>query len=48
MEICDNVLRISCGYSTEHLECSNITPYMAIRVQLISVTYCEKQLINYV
>lgn len=48
MEIHDNVLKISCRYSTEHLEWSNITPYVAIRVQLISVTYCEKQLINYV
>lgn len=48
IEICDNILKISCHYSTECSEWSNITLYMAIRVQLISVTYCEKQLINYV
>lgn len=48
MEIHDNILKISCRCSIEHLEWSNITPHTAIRMQLISVTYWEKQLINYV
>lgn len=41
-------LKSSSRDTPEHLEWSNITPYIAIREQRISVTYCEKQLINYV
>lgn len=48
MEIHDNVLKIWCRCSVERLEWSNIAPHTAIRMQLISVTYWEKQLINYV